>query len=90
MEGGKQNQTQKRKSFLGWFGLDRKEKEEDLVKKNNSLQGKNQQKASGKDPHWAGLKNGTLEEERKQKQTEKSKSGQKSKAHSLSHLNLGG
>ena len=93
-EGGKQNQTnqtEKSSSFLGWFGLDGKEKE--LVNKTDPHQGKDQQKESDKDPQGANLnKNGTVEEGKQNQtnQTEKSKSGQKSKGHSLSNLNLGG
>ena len=97
-EGGKQNKTEKSKSVLGWFGLDRKEEEEgeeegeeDLGNKTDPHQDKDQQKASDKDSLGAALdKNRTLEEGVKQNETEKSKPGQKSKGHSLSHLNLGG
>ena len=73
-EGGKQNQTEKSNSFLGWFGLDGKKKEDDLVKKNNSLKDKNPQKASDKDSRGSGNKNGTVEEGGKQNKTEKTKS----------------
>ena len=59
--------------------------------KTDPHQDKDQQKASDKDSLGAALdKNRTLEEGVKQNETEKSKPGQKSKGHSLSHLNLGG
>ena len=70
-EGGKQNKTnqpEKGASFLGWFGLEGKEKE--LVNKTDLNHGKDQQKASDKDPQGANSnKNGTLEEGRKENQT---------------------